>query len=134
MPIVIRDVSDDEIPRACEIEALAYADNTLGPILAPGPRPADAAQQRIQQVIDMRKEDPKVIFMQAFDEAAGKMIAFAKWVVLDSPEAAAGFSRPLSFGAGRNVEACTLFFGGSAARQKELMGGRPYLCKLSCIL
>src|SRR5690242_14831545 len=125
MAIIIRDVSDEEIPRACEIEALAYRDSALNPILFPGPFPEKS--NRAEQVIDMREGDPNVVYLQAFDEEAGKMIAFAKWHIFATSEAAAKFSRPISLGGGRNDEACRLFFGGMADKHKELMGNRPHL-------
>ncbi|KAF1850857.1 acyl-CoA N-acyltransferase [Cucurbitaria berberidis CBS 394.84] len=127
MAISVREVSDDDIPRACEIELLAYKGGSLSPILAPGPFPPDSWQQRIEQVTTMRKEDPTTVYLQAFDGDTGKMVAFAKWHVFESSEAAAKSSRPLSFGAGRNKEACQLFFGGMAKRKKEIMGDKPHL-------
>lgn len=129
MAIVLRDVSDQEISRACEIEGLAYKDNPLGGVLAPGPSPPDAWQQRVQKIVEMRQEDPTAHYLQAYDEAAGKMVAFAKWHVFETPEAIAASARPLSFGEGKNVEACILFFGGMADRKQDIMGDKPHLCK-----
>ena len=131
MAISVRQVSDDDIPRACEIEYLAYKDDALSPILAPGPFPPGSQQQRIHQVIDMRKDDPSAVYLQAFDEDTGKMVSFAKWHIYVTSEAAAGSSRPLGFGAGRNKEACMLFFGGMTKRKVELMGNKPHLCRLT---
>lgn len=132
MGIIVRDVSDEDIPRSCEIEIIAYRGGALGPILAPGPFPPDSMKQRIDQVINMRKDDPTAVYLQAFDEESGKMVAFAKWHIYETPEAAAKSSRPLTFGAGRNKDACMLFFGGMAKRKKELMDDKAHLCKLTC--
>lgn len=129
MAIVLRDVSDQEISRACEIEGLAYKDNPLGGILAPGPSPPDALQQRVQKIVEMRQEDPTAHYLQAYDEAAGKMVAFAKWHVFETSEAITASARPLSFGEGKNVEACMLFFGGMADKKRSIMGDGPHLCK-----
>lgn len=128
MAIVLREVSDEDVARACEIEFLAYRGNPLSPILALGLFPADSGQQRVDQVVQMRKDDPTVHYMQAVDEYSGKMFAFAKWHIFESSEVAKAASRPLSFGAGRNVEACMAFFGGMKDRKEQLMGSRPHFC------
>lgn len=130
MAIIIRDVSDDDIPRVCAIERAAYADNLLSPFLFPGPFPADSQQQRVTQLIEMRKDDPTANYVQAYDEETGQLIAFAKWHVYDSPDAVAAAQRPArSFGPGTNVEACKAFFGGLSAKKIELMGEKPHLCQ-----
>ncbi|KAL6706663.1 hypothetical protein ACN47E_005205 [Coniothyrium glycines] len=127
MAIVIREVEDADIPRACVIEGLAYKNNPLGSILAPGPFPPDAAQQRIDQIIGMRKDDPTAKYSQAVDEASWTMIAFAKWHIYQTESQVAASVRPLSFGGGRNKDACTAFFGGMAERKKALMGNAPHI-------
>lgn len=129
MAIIVRDVSDEDIQRACEIEIQAYTGGALSPILAPGPFPPDALQQRTTQMINMRKDDPTAIYLQAIDEGSGKMIAFAKWHLLETPEQAGKSTRPTSYGPGRNAEACSLFFGGMAEGKKRIMGDTPHLCK-----
>jgi hypothetical protein len=78
MAIILREVSDSKIERACEIESLAYKDNPLSPILNPGPFPPEASQQSIQQIMEMRKKDPTAHYMQAFDEETAQMVAWAK--------------------------------------------------------
>ena len=128
MAIVLRAVSDEDVARACEIEFQAYRGQPLSPILAPGPFPPDSGQQRIDQLLKMRNEDPTAHYLQAFDEETGKMIAFAKWHIFETSEIAQASSRPLSFGAGRNEAACMLFFGGMKERKEELMGNKPHLC------
>ena len=129
MRIVLREVSDAEILRACEIESLAYKDNALGPAMAPGPFPPDALQQKAQQLAKTRHENPTVYYLQAYDEAAGKMVAFAKWHIFETSAAAAASARPLVFGPGTNAEACRLFFGGMAERKAALIGESPHICK-----
>ncbi|KAF1947123.1 acyl-CoA N-acyltransferase [Clathrospora elynae] len=127
MVITVRDVSDADIARACEIESLAYKDNPLGPIIAPGPFPLDSTQKNIQRLINMRKEDPTTHYVQAYDEDAGKMAAFAKWNFFETPDAAAASVKPPNIGAGMNKEACILYLGGLAERKKELMGDKPHI-------
>lgn len=129
MTLTLREVSDEEILRACEIEVLAYKDNALGPIIAPGPFPPDALQQRSQQLVKERQDDPTVYYLQAYDEAAGKMVAFAKWHVLQTSASVAASARPLVFGPGRNFEACQLFFGGMAEQKRALIGKSPHVCQ-----
>lgn len=131
MKVLVRDVADSDISRSCEIEFLAYKDNPLSPILAPGPFPPDSLKQRVQELIDLRKNDESVKYLQAVDEESGKMIACAKWHVYATEEAAALSSRPLTFAQGRNKEACTAFFGGMAERKKEIVGSKPHVCKYS---
>lgn len=131
MSLVLRQVSDDEISRACEIEFLAYKDSALSPILAPGPFPPDALQQRSQQLVKARQDDRTVCYLQAHDEAAGKMIAFAKWHIFDTSASVPASARPLTFGPGKNVEACQLFFGGMAERKEAIMGKAPHICQYS---
>jgi hypothetical protein len=131
MAILIREASDDDLPRALEIERAAYADNPLSPILFPGPFPPDAQAQRVPDLIALRKTDPSVRFMQAYDDESGQMVAFAKWHIYESLEAAAAAKRPSrEFGAGTNREACEDFFGQLSSRKEELMGETPHLCKL----
>jgi hypothetical protein len=128
MAIIIRDVVDEDIPRACEIESAAYAKNPLSPIFFPGPHPPDAQQRRITQLIQMRKNDPTAHYVQAYDEETGQMIAFAKWHVYDTPEAAAASQRPTrTFGPDTNREACEAFFGGLVAKKKELVGQKMHI-------
>lgn len=131
MAIVIREVSDEDLPRAVEIESAAYADNPLSPVLFPGPFPPEARSQRIPGLIKLREEDPTVRFLQAYDEEAEQLVAFAKWHIYDTPTAAAAAQRPSrSFGLGTNKEACEDFFGKLSSKKKELMGDKPHLCKL----
>lgn len=130
MAIVLRDVSDDDIPRACAVERAAYADNTLSPLLFPGPFPPDSGQQRIEHLIATRKDDPTANYVQAYDEETGQLIAFAKWHIYATPEAAAAPRPSRSFGPGTNAPACEAFFGGLSAKKNELMGNKPHVCKL----
>lgn len=128
MATIIRPVSDDELPRACIIEAAAYGDNPLSPILFPGPQPPDAQQKKVTELIRLRKDDPTAVYMQAIDPASGRMIAFAKWHVYKTPEDTSIPNRKLEFGPGTNAEACMTLYESVMMRSKELMGGRPHIC------
>ena len=131
MAIILREVSDTDIARGCEIGSLAFKDNPLGPILNPGPFPPGASQQKIQQIIDMRKNDFTVHLIQAFDESTDQMVAWAKWHVFETAEAALTSFQPLRIGPGMDAEACKMFFKGMAARRKAIMGEKPYLCRFA---
>ena len=128
MGIIVRPASDTELHRACIIEAAAYADNELNPVLFPGPFPPDSQQKRIEQLIQIRKDDPTAAYLQAIDQASGRMIAFAKWHIYSTPEKASAPSRKLEFGPGTNAEACINFFGGMVEKKKEIIGHRPHIC------
>lgn len=130
MSIIVRPVSDSELHRACIIEVAAYADSNLAPILFPGPFPPDSQQQRVDQLIQMRKEDATTEYLQAIDTASGRMIAAAKWNLYKTPEDTKIPMRKLEFGPGTNPEACMAFFGGMAEKKKEIVGSRPHLCML----
>jgi hypothetical protein len=130
MAIVVRKVSDDDLPRAIEVETAAYADNPLSPLLFPGPFPPDASVNRVPDLIEMRNSDPTINFLQAYDEETGQLVAFAKWSVYKTNEEAATSDRPMrSFGAGTNREGCEAFFGMLKSKKKELIGHKPHLCK-----
>ena len=131
MAIILRDVSDVELQRACDVDSLAFADLPLSPILFPGPFPADSREQKIARYVDTRKEDPSTQYWQAYDEETEQLVAFAKWHIYATPEAAAGADRPSrTLGEGANREACEAFFGTMARKKKELVGGTPHLCML----
>ncbi|KAH7357429.1 acyl-CoA N-acyltransferase [Pyrenochaeta sp. MPI-SDFR-AT-0127] len=127
MGFVIRGVSDEEVSRVCEIESLAYQNSPLSPILAPGPFPPDSRQQRVDEMINKRKEDPSAVYLQVFDEETENMVAFAKWHIFETAEAVAANSRPIILDEGRNKEACMLLYGGLKDRKKEIMGNKPHL-------
>ncbi|KAI8940594.1 hypothetical protein NX059_001868 [Plenodomus lindquistii] len=127
MAITIHTATDDDIPRACEIETAAYQNKTLNRILAPGPFPPESRQRRISQLIQLRRDNSTAFYLKAVDEESGKMIAFAKWHIFETSEAAAAFARPLVFGPGWNSDACMAFFGGLTDRKKQLVGDRPHL-------
>jgi hypothetical protein len=130
MSIIVRPVSDTELHRACIIEVAAYADSNLSSILFPGPFPLDSQQQRVDQLIQMRKNDPTTVFLQAIDTASGRMIAAAKWHIYKTPEDTEIPVRKLEFGPGMNPEACMAFFGGMKEKKREVLGKRPHLCML----
>lgn len=60
MAILVQEASDTDIPRACEMEAAAYANNAASPILFPGPFPPDHLEQRGNGLIADRKADPTI--------------------------------------------------------------------------
>lgn len=129
MPIVVRDVSDADLQRACDVERLAFARLPLNPILFPGPFPPDSREQRISMLVETRKKDQSTRYMQAYDEETAQLVAFAKWHIYATPEVAAAAERPArNFGPGTNREACEEFFGGMSKKKKELVGTRPHLC------
>jgi hypothetical protein len=128
--IQVLEATDADIPHACALEVLAYADNPANPVLFPGPFPPDARQQRIAQIIQMRKDDPTAVFLKAVDRGSGAMIAFTKWHVYETKAAVEKApTRLLRFGEGTNREACGAFFGGLIRKKKQIMGLRPHLCK-----
>ncbi|KAF2261032.1 acyl-CoA N-acyltransferase [Lojkania enalia] len=127
MPIIVQEASDADIPRACEIEVAAYATNEASPFLFPGPFPPDSQQQRANLLISDRRKDPTIRYIKAIDQETGQQIAFAKWHIYDSVEAAAKAERALNFGPGCNKPACLAFFGGLARRKKEIMGDKPHV-------
>ncbi|XPS99394.1 hypothetical protein M3J09_008571 [Ascochyta lentis] len=127
MPILIHPVSDTELHRATTIETAAYASNALNPILFPGPFPPDSHQQRVDQLISLRRDDPTATYTQAIDTASGRMIAFAKWHIYSTPEESRVPSRKMEFGTGTNAEACNLFFGSMAKRKEGIVGSRPHV-------
>lgn len=130
MSVIVRSVFDAELHRACIIESAAYADNDLNPVLFPGPFPADSQQRRVDQLIQMRKDDPTAVYLQAIDTASGRMIASAKWHIYKTPEETQIPIRKLEFGPGSNPEACKAFFGGMTEKKMEIMGTQPHICML----
>jgi hypothetical protein len=131
MAIVIREVSDDDLPRVMAIGDLAYAGNALSPYLFPGPFPPEARAQSVSGLIETRKSDPTAHYLQAYDEESGQLIAYAKWHCYPDRKTAAAAYRPSrTFGPGSNPEACEDFFGQLSSRKKALMGDTPHLCTL----
>ena len=134
MAIIVQETSDADIPRSCEIEVAAYAKNPANTVLFPGPFPPDSRERRVQALIKERQDikelgdDSAVYYLKAVDEETGNVIAFAKWHIYTSPEAAAAAEKVLYFGPGTNQDACYAFFGGLAKKKKELMGSKPHIC------
>ncbi|KAF2868459.1 acyl-CoA N-acyltransferase [Massariosphaeria phaeospora] len=127
MGIVAQEVLDTDIPRACEMEVAAYANNPASPVLFPGPFPPDSGEKRVNGLIEIRQNDPTVRYMQAVDKQSADILAFSKWHFYETPEAAAAAERPVNVGAGTNKAACEAFFDGMAKRKKEIMGDRPHI-------
>lgn len=129
MAIIVREVSDDDLPRTCEIEGTAFADNPLSSVLFPGPFAPEGDQKRVADLIEQRKADPKMKYIQAYDEETKQLIAFSKWNIYDTTEAATAKRPSRNFGPGSNAPACEAFFGGLAKKKEEIMGGKPHICK-----
>lgn len=139
MPIIIKDVSDEELLRACEVEASAFTTSPLSHVLFPGLPKSEtkeekvvlpiALQERADKFVEMRKEDHTIVYLQAYDEEEKKMVGFAKWSIFKTPEEAESFKRPMVFGPGANAEACTMYFKAMEDRKKAIMESKAYLCK-----
>ncbi|KAH8733199.1 acyl-CoA N-acyltransferase [Phaeosphaeriaceae sp. PMI808] len=127
MAILVRELSDDDFPRACEVESAAFKDDPLGPILFPGPHAPDGREHKIAQLKETRKSDPSVRYMQAYDEETGQLIALSKWNIYDTPELAAAGRPPRDFGPGSNPAACKAFFGGLSKKKSETIGNKPHM-------
>lgn len=128
MAIIVQEASDADVPRACEIESAAYADNPANNVLFPGPFPPDSAERRASRLVEEIHNNATIRCLKAVDEETGELIAFAKWHIFSTPETAVAAEKVLYFGPGTNQEACYAFFGGLAARKKEVMGDKPHLC------
>lgn len=129
MAIIVQEALDSDIPQACEMEKAAYGPTNT--VLFPGPFPAVNAgeNKRVDQIIAMRDNDPGVRLLKAVDEETGEQIAFAKWHIYETSEAAAAAPpRPVPSGPGVNEEACKAFFGRLGEIKKEKMGATPHLC------
>lgn len=130
MPLELRPATAADAVRAVEIEHVAYGSSPFSPILFPGPHPADAAQLRAAELSEQLRTDlttrwAKVIDTDLPDGSPQQMVAFAKWhIYTEKPT-----PTPRTFGAGCNVEACEMLFGGIAASQERILGQRPYVCK-----
>jgi hypothetical protein len=129
MSIIVQEATDVDLPRACDIEVQAYANNAASPFLFPGPFPPDSQQQRVDGLVSDREKDSTIRYMKAVDEHTGEMISFAKWHVYDTTEKAASSERVMNFGPGCNKEACEKFFGELARRKKAIIGDQPHLCE-----
>jgi hypothetical protein len=128
MGIIVQGASNADIARACEIEVAAYANNAGSPVLFPGPYATDSAKFRADDLIQKRKEDPTIRYVKAVDEETGEQLAFAKWHIYETSEAASAAKRDIPSGPGSNPEACKAFFGGLAEAKQRIMGGKPHVC------
>ena len=134
MALAVYDVADEDILRACEIEFAAYKGSPLAPVLAPGPFPPDAAQERAKELIEQRRNDSTIHYVQCRDETTGKLVAFSKYIVVQHPEDTAPPAPPASqprVMPGRNVEASLMYSEGLAQRKKEIVGSRPHICRFA---
>ncbi|KAF2020149.1 acyl-CoA N-acyltransferase [Aaosphaeria arxii CBS 175.79] len=86
MSILVRPVSDADLDQACIIEDAASADIDINLILFPGPSPPGSQRKRVDSLIQLRKDDPTVVYLQAIDTASGRMVAFARFHIYKTPE------------------------------------------------
>jgi hypothetical protein len=128
MGVIVQEASDADIPRACEIEVAAYANNAGSPVLFPGPFPTDSHKFRVEDLIQKRKTDHTIRYVKAVDEETGEQIAFAKWHIYQTSEEAAAAKRDIPSGPGSNPKACKDFFGGLAEAKQRIMGIKPHVC------
>jgi hypothetical protein len=128
MTIIVQRASGADIPRVCEIETAAYAENPANTVLFPGPFPSDSAAKRAERLVAEINGDPTALCLKAVDEETGEIVAFAKWHIYITPEAVAGAEKVLFFGPGTNQEACYAFFGGMIAKKKAILGNKPHIC------
>jgi len=135
MAITIQELPDSQIPEACAFEHAAFASDPLGASIFPGPFDENSAQNKIDSLIKARQEDPAIRYMAAYDGETGRIVAFSKWCVYETDEAAKNSARPKrDYGPGSNPEACEKFFGGLAAKKKVVMGERPHYCEYSMLV
>ncbi|KAF1957467.1 acyl-CoA N-acyltransferase [Byssothecium circinans] len=130
MAFHIEEATDADITAAMQAEAAAYGANkdAAGAILFPGPSSPDRLELKIQQIIDMRKNDPTTTFLKAVEDETGDLMAFAKWNFYPTEEIAKNApGRPIPNGPGCNPEACKAFFGGLVQKKAELIGNKPHV-------
>ena len=136
MALTVCDVADEDILRACEIEFAAYKGSPLAPVLAPGPFPPDAVQQRAKELTEQRRDDSTIHYLQCRNEATGKLVAFSKYIVVQNTVDAATADPPANqprVMPGRNVEASLMYSEGLARRKKEILGNRPHICRFATV-
>lgn len=153
MCITIRPVPDADLSRNCEIEAAAYATFPLPRPFRPSPPPKPLSESstldastsspyavRIRYMTDFRDSDPSTHYIGAYNDTSSQLIAFAKWHVYDTDEAAKTARRPVrSFANAISPEACDELFRGLYDLKERIVGGKKHLCKsilrlsLSCL-
>lgn len=128
MPLELRPADGSDARRAADIESAAYAPNPFNRILFPGPFPPGVLDGRARQLVAELDSDGSTRWFKVVDTdlpPKEQTVAFAKWHVYDkSPK-----PTPRTFGAGCNVEACELLFGGMAKQRVRILGDRPYYCE-----
>jgi hypothetical protein len=137
MPNRVEEVTDADIPYFVEVEALAYLSEPVDPanlVLFKGVRGfgPETRQRRIQQIRDMRANDPTTTYLKAVDDATGEAIAFAKWNIYDTVEKSKNaMGRLVPKGSHVNEEACEAVFGGMGRKKDALLKGEPHIRKSS---
>jgi hypothetical protein len=129
MSLKIVSATAADAPRIIELELLAYKDDSLTPILFPGPFPEDASAKRADEMIQQLYSDPTTRWLKVVDTKTNEMIAFAKWHVYEP-----GKSRPKvaerSYGPGCNEAACKRFWGVMDEKRQHHMRETPHVCRL----
>jgi hypothetical protein len=129
MPLQVVPATESDAPRIVELEHLAYKDDSLTPILFPGPFPGDASAKRADEMIQQLHLDPTSRWLKVVDTDSNEMIAFAKWNVYEP-----GKPRPQLperiYGQGCNKAACKQFWGVMDDKRQYHMGKTPHVCML----
>jgi hypothetical protein len=94
MAITIQDLPDSQIPEACAFEHAAFASDPLGASIFPGPFDENSAQHKIDSLMKARKEDSAIRYLAAYDGESGRIVAFSKWYLYETDEAAKNSARP----------------------------------------
>jgi hypothetical protein len=127
MPLQVVPATEADAPRIVELEHLAYKDDSLTPILFPGPFPDDAPTIRAKEMIEQLQGDPTSKWLKVVDTDSNEMIAFAKWNLYK-----AGKPRPngpeRTYGQGCNEAACKQFWGVMDEKRQSHMARTPHVC------
>ena len=132
MAIHIEEVTEADFPHFVEAEQHAYGatKSAASHVLFPGPFTFTGVEARVQQLLDMRRNDETNTFLKAVDTETGDLMAFAKWNIYLTGEIAKNApGRPIPSGPGCNLEACQAFFGGLVQKKAQLIGNKPHVCQ-----
>ncbi len=161
MPLQVIPAEESDLPRVVAIEAIAFANNPISPILfTPDPNapstttittPAkeggeedahvgeeDPDNLRVQQLIHHRQADPSCHWMKVIDteidpgtSGTDNLVAFSIWYIWDKADTPSPRLKPQHWGPGDNGEACEAFFGGMRNKLNARYEGKPVLCKFN---